>query len=170
MIKDFKDWIFENGQEVDPDQITRVNSFDPEWLASLKDHPVDLVRSKVAYHHNTPLDVRLELARDPEWSVRSWAAFGADKLPEETIRELAEDPHPEVRKEIALSQFAPIDIIEKLADDSDYGVRYRVSKNPVCPTIVLIKLSEDPEPIVAKSAKEKLDARGGGLGELFDDF
>ncbi|MEO7123205.1 MAG: hypothetical protein ABI400_08845 [Lacisediminihabitans sp.] len=80
------------------------------------------IRESVASSYNTPDDLFVTLATDPEESVRSCVAKN-EAAPCDVLRSLADDSSETVRGWLAVNFFVPADVMARLADDTSSTVR-----------------------------------------------
>ncbi len=76
------------------------------------------------------LDLRVAIAKQPETAPQ-------------TLAQLAEDYHENVRKAIAANPNTPTDVLGKLVGDRTVEVRMTLAKNPATPASALIQLADD---------------------------
>ncbi|MGN6125713.1 MAG: hypothetical protein ACTHON_04040 [Humibacter sp.] len=80
------------------------------------------IRESVASSYNTPADLFVTLARDPDEGVRGCVARN-EATPCDVLRELAADASETVRGWVAVNYFVPDDAMAALADDTSSTVR-----------------------------------------------
>lgn len=80
------------------------------------------IREAAASSYNTPEDLFVTLAHDPEESVRSCVARNT-ATPCDVLRELSHDESATVRGWVAVNYFVPADVMTALAKDEDPVVR-----------------------------------------------
>ena len=80
---------------------------------------------------------------------------------QDSLRELARSPLPNVRAAVASNERIPYDSLWALAHDTDGQVRLRLAKNPNCTIELLEKLAADQNENVSKEAREFLKAITG---------
>lgn len=92
--------------------------------------------------HNpaTPTDAVIPFAGHPSALLR-WALASRPDLTPEVSRQLAEDPVPGIRADLAENASADETVIRTLAGDRDHDVRRGLAHNPHVPLDVLIDLS-----------------------------
>ena len=123
-------------------------------MESLKNGDRDC-RSQVARKYDLPDFIVEQLARDPVEEVR-WAAVESRDLPLNLRLELTRDPSPQVRREIARQnpyyedRLVPAEVLERLANDESQSVREVVAENPNTPPEVLAQLANDTSGEVKK--------------------
>lgn len=112
-----------------------------------------------AVHDEAPEGVWREVVRRfprfKEWVVRN------KTVPVSILSELANDPDPRVRFEVAAKRKCPASILEQLAQDADEAVRLRVAHNAKTPEPLLEQLRHDPSGQVVKAAEERLSRVAG---------
>jgi hypothetical protein len=91
-------------------------------LRLLAAHENPKIRESVASSYNTPDDVFLALAADPDDGVRACLARN-EATPCDVLRMLAGDPSETVRGWVAVNYFVPEDVMERLAHDTSRTVR-----------------------------------------------
>ncbi|WP_345761084.1 hypothetical protein [Diaminobutyricibacter sp. McL0608] len=91
-------------------------------LRLLASHENPKIRESVASSYNTPDDVFLALATDPDEGVRSCLARN-EATPCDVLRILAADRSETVRGWVAVNYFVPEDVMERLASDTSRTVR-----------------------------------------------
>ncbi|WP_431277501.1 hypothetical protein [Leifsonia poae] len=91
-------------------------------LRLLAVHENPKIRESVASSYNTPDDVFLALARDPDIGVRGCVAKN-EATPCDILRMLADDRSETVRGWVAVNYFVPEDVMAKLAEDKSKTVR-----------------------------------------------
>lgn len=106
-------------------------------------------RSHRAMKQNVPPEEMAELAADPEPKVRENVAWNSHS-PEELLRQLAGDPVVGVRRKLAFNQGCPPDALARLADDTDFEVRRRVCWRSELPAAAILRLAVDPDPEIQR--------------------
>ena len=91
-------------------------------LRLLASHANPKIRESVASSYNTPDDVFLALAADPDEGVRACLARN-EATPCDILRMLADDRSETVRGWVAVNFFVPADVMERLALDPSRTVR-----------------------------------------------
>lgn len=91
-------------------------------LRLLASHANPKIRESVASSYNTPDDVFLALASDPDEGVRACLARN-EATPCDILRMLADDRSETVRGWVAVNFFVPADVMERLAFDPSRTVR-----------------------------------------------
>lgn len=112
-----------------------------------------------AAHDQAPEAVWREVLRQfptfKEWVVRN------KTVPISILSELANDPDPRVRYEVAAKRKCPARILKQLANDIDESVRLRVACNAKAPEPLLEQLRHDPSSVVAQAVEERLNRIAG---------
>lgn len=112
-----------------------------------------------AVHDQAPEAVWREVLRVfpmfKEWVVRN------KTVPLSILSDLANDPDPRVRFEVAAKRKCPASILERLAHDADESVRLRVAYNAKTPKPLLEQLRHDSSGLVAKAVEERLNRIAG---------
>lgn len=90
-----------------------------------------------------------------EWVVRN------KTVPVSILSDLANDPDPRVRFEVAAKRKCPVKTLGRLACDADESVRLRVAYNAKTPGPLLEQLRHDPSDLVAKAVEERLSRIAG---------
>jgi hypothetical protein len=142
----------------------------PEVIAAAIRHKSPDVRVAVATRKDTPEDIMVKLAGDPDARVRAKLVY-KEHLPEALVVRLAGDPDADVRmnvsKRFVLSKDImatlsrdpvarvrssigakldlPADIVVKFAEDPDAGVRAGITSRRDLPEHIKAKLAEDPD-------------------------
>lgn len=111
-------------------------------LAQIAKHPDEIVRRVLTDNPDLPLNIRLELIRDPSVSVRCALAHKHydRQTPVQVLELLANDRSPTVRETVAGNSDTPLEILVKLANDSNREVKAKVAGNLNTPTAVLERL------------------------------
>ena len=91
-------------------------------LRLLAVHENPKIRESVASSYNTPDDVFVALASDPDDGVRACLARNR-AAPRDVLRMLADDRSETVRGWVAVNSFVPEDVMERLAHDTSRRVR-----------------------------------------------
>jgi hypothetical protein len=91
-------------------------------LRLLAAHENPKIRESVASSYNTPDDVFVALASDPDDGVRACLARNR-AAPRDVLRMLADDRSETVRGWVAANSFVPEDVMERLAHDTSRTVR-----------------------------------------------
>ncbi|HEY2557066.1 MAG TPA: hypothetical protein VGI08_08160, partial [Diaminobutyricibacter sp.] len=91
-------------------------------LRLLAVHENPKIRESVASSYNTPDDVFVALASDPDDGVRACLARN-EAAPCDVLRMLADDRSETVRGWVAVNYFVPEDVMGRLADDPSRTVR-----------------------------------------------
>ena len=91
-------------------------------LRLLAAHENPKIRESVASSYNTPDDVFVVLASDPDEGVRACLARN-EAAPCDVLRMLADDRSETVRGWVAVNYFVPADVMERLANDASRTVR-----------------------------------------------
>ena len=91
-------------------------------LRLLAVHENPKIRESVASSYNTPDDVFLALASDPDEGVRACLARN-ESTPCDVLRMLADDRSETVRGWVAVNYFVPDDVMERLSNDASRTVR-----------------------------------------------
>jgi hypothetical protein len=91
-------------------------------LRLLAEHDNPKIRESVASSYNTPDDIFLKLANDPDAGVRGCVAKN-EATPCDILRTLSDDRSETVRGWVAVNYFVPADVMEKLAGDASRTVR-----------------------------------------------
>lgn len=107
------------------DMLVALFTEDPDDLRELAFHQSEGVRYNVACNGETPHDLLLALARDPEESVQERMVFSDDS---EIHKALATSTFLSIRMEVAERTTFP-EVLDLLGDDSDYEVVYLVEQN-----------------------------------------
>lgn len=107
------------------DSLVALFTQDPDDLRELAFHSSEGVRYNVACNGETPHDLLLALARDPEESVQERLVFADDS---EIHKALATSTFPSVRMDVAERTTFP-EVLNILADDSDPEVVLLVTQN-----------------------------------------
>ncbi|MEG3895025.1 MULTISPECIES: hypothetical protein [unclassified Microcoleus] len=111
-------------------------------LEQIAKYPDEIVRRVLLDNRDLPLNIRLELIRDPSVSVRCAVAHKHyDRpTPVQVLELLANDESPRVRELVAENSDTPLEILVKLANDSNREVKAKVAGNLNTPTAVLERL------------------------------
>lgn len=108
-------------------------------LEQLAKHPDESVRCVLLDNQNLPLEIRLELTRDPSISVRAQLAYKRYNLetPVQVLEILALDESDAVRETVAANPDTPIQVLNQLSRDSSAEVGRALTRNSNTPEAVL---------------------------------
>ncbi len=111
-------------------------------LEQIAKYPDEIVRRVLLDNRDLPLNIRLELIRDPSVSVRCQLAHKHydRQTPVQVLELLANDESARVRELVAENSDTPLEILVKLANDSNREVKAKVAGNLNTPTAVLESL------------------------------
>ena len=93
-----------------------------EVLIDLAKDPSAKIRARVCHNQNIPSEVLMDLVKDPSDKVRARVALNKN-IPSEVLIDLAKDPSFEVRAQVALNKNTPRDTLQKLINDDSFYVR-----------------------------------------------
>ncbi len=112
----------------------------PEGIWSeIVSHKDNNVRKIAASLDDLPDYFRNVLLNDKDFGVRIIAILNSKRIK----RCLYEETNQEIKKEIASSHFAPIDILKKYAEDQNEELKRIVASNPKTPESILRKLAKN---------------------------
>lgn len=111
------------------------------------DDPYD--RYSLALRADLTMEQKQQLFQDPDTHVR---AASVQWMPREEFTAASFDPSPEVRQQVALSEYADKPTLRRLAKDNDTTVRRSVAFNERTDGETLAGLTRDPDKEVAKAA------------------
>jgi HEAT repeat protein len=169
---------------VDPIHELYAPSITQERLVELAEDENWHVRSCVAEHHDTSVELLTQLTSDEDPAVR-WLAACNSNMPVDTLTQLAGDRYVKVREAVAshpntasdtLAQLAgdenqfvrsrvagnihtPLEILPTFAEDENEHVREGVAGNPSTPSEILILLTGDWNKDVVAAAQDSLKSR-----------
>ncbi len=112
------------------------------WLQKLVNHRSCYIRSYIARHPKTPVNLLDMLVEDNDDSVRKEVARNPN-TPVNLLEKLAIDDCRFIRSDVAEHPNTDIDLLNKLALDDYYVVREKVAINPKTPVNLLVKLAEN---------------------------
>ncbi|MDR1056474.1 MAG: DUF3945 domain-containing protein [Prevotellaceae bacterium] len=122
-----------------------------EMLVQLAKEPDEaIVRIAVAENIKTPVEVLMQLSKDERNTVRMAVANNL-KTPAEVLTKLAKDRDPDVRSVVGRNPKTPAKSLAQMAIDEKGIVRIAVGRNPKTPAESLTMLAIDIDPDVRMS-------------------
>lgn len=122
------------------------------WIEAARNRKPE-IRSYVAYHHKTPIEILTQLMRDPDPDVRRVCADNRN-LPPDVLRSLADDPSAKVRRSVVDridNSEESRKVLARLSYDADEDVRMRVARSSKVSRETLAKLADDPAESVVRA-------------------
>lgn len=110
-------------------------------------------RIKLASHPNIPTETLEQLAQDQHWQVRQKAVTHPN-ISVETLEQLAQDHYWRVRQGVASNPNTPVVILQQLAQDHYWQVRQEVARNLHTPMVTLEQLIQDHSGEIRKEAAQ----------------
>ncbi|MFJ9680351.1 hypothetical protein ACIRP2_20160 [Streptomyces sp. NPDC101194] len=124
-------------------------------VARLLDDEESSVRTTMALHARDRIDPataeRIDRSHRPDKTTR-WRPADDLPLPVDTLRRLATDPDPRMRRLAPRDLDLPMELVRRLAADPDHTVRRAIAPHPRLPAHDLTRLLADPSESVATAA------------------
>ena len=128
----------------------------PEVIAAAISHKSPDVRVAVVTRKDTPEDIMVKLAGDPDARVRA-KLVAKDHLPEALVVKLVGDPDANVRMNVSKRFVLSKDIMATLSRDPDARVRSSIGAKLDLPADIVVKFAEDPDAVVRAGITSRRD-------------
>jgi hypothetical protein len=140
----------------------------PEVIAAAIRHKSPDVRVAVVTRKDTPEDIMVKLAGDPDARVRA-KLVAKEHLPEALVVRLAGDPDANVRMNVSKRFVLSKDIMATLSRDPDARVRSSIGAKLDLPADIVVKFAEDPDAGVRAGITSRLDLPADIVVKLAED-